>query len=121
MANSFLSENDQILDSLGKVPSSEIEAAYLIHEELSLRIGPSILACPAPIELQTADNLFVPQEASSCDLRLQTILFGQLFLVELSQLAIPRNGVISMFRKNFLSSEREFCTTNESQLDFLLF
>ena len=43
----------------GTVPSSGIEAANLIHEDLCLRIGPSILACPAPIELKTAINLFL--------------------------------------------------------------
>ena len=74
LARSFPSENDQTIDSLGKVPSFEIEAAYLTHEELCLRIGLSILACPAPIELQT-QIFFVLQEASSFE---QLFLFGQL-------------------------------------------
>ena len=60
---------------------------------LSLRTGLSILACPAPIELQTANNLLVLQEASSYDIRLQTISVEQLFLLEqLVQLTFQRNS-----------------------------
>ena len=69
MASSLLSENDQEIDSPGQVLFSENEAAFLIHEELYLRIGPSILACPAPNELQTATTLFGLQEASLYDTR----------------------------------------------------
>ena len=70
---------DQIKDSPCGVPCVESEAAYRIHEELCLRSLPSTLACPAQITLQTENNHFVPQEPSSYDLRLQIILFEQLF------------------------------------------
>ena len=84
--------SDQIIDSPDKVPSFENEAAHKIREELCLHIEPSFLACPAQIDLQTAYNLFVPQEAFSCDIRLQTILFERLFLLEqLGQVAFQRN------------------------------
>ena len=80
--------------SLGKVASSETEAAYLIHEELCLRIGPSMLVCPAPIELQIANNIFDLQEASSYYIRLQTFSFEQLLLLEqLGQLEFQRSCV----------------------------
>ena len=66
-----------IIDSPGKVSSSENGAAYLIHEELSVcTLHPEFL--PVQLRLsftQTVINIFVLQEASSYDVRLQTILF----------------------------------------------
>ena len=74
IASSFLSDNDQIIDSLDKVPSFENEAPDWILDEVWLHPRPSILVISARIELQTVNNLFVPQEASSYDILLQTIL-----------------------------------------------
>ena len=88
----------------------------MIHEGLFLRIGPSILACPAPIELQTANNLFVLQEASSYDTRLQTILFEQLFLLE-------QLGQLAYCVKSLCSEKLLFLNENFAQhlrLDFSL-
>ena len=65
IASSLHSENDQIIASHGEVPFSVIDGVCLIHEELCVRIGPAILACPAPIGLQTATNLVVLLETSS--------------------------------------------------------
>ena len=93
----------QIIDSPGKVPSSENEAAYLIQEEFCLRTAPSFLACPTRVALQTENNLFVLQDASSYDIRLQIIWFERhLLLEQLGQLVFQGNSAI---QKNFSLSE----------------
>ena len=51
-------ESNQIIFSLGKVPSFENEAVDRIVEKLCLQSRPSILARPARILLQKANNLF---------------------------------------------------------------
>ena len=82
----------------------------------------SFLARPVEIELQTAKDHFVPQEASSYDIRLQTTLFEQPFLLEqLGQLAFQGNCVILYAQKELFPSLKEnLAQLPEFRLDLLL-
>ena len=123
MANSSLSWCNQIIESLGKVPSFENEAVHPILEELCLHLRPSILAYPARIGLQTVNNLLVPQEAISYDIPLQRVLIEQLFLLEqVDRIEIQENHELLAQAELILSfSEQVSCAPFESGLDFLLF
>ena len=113
-ASSLLSEYDQMIGS-SEVPSSKSEAVDRIHRELCLRSLPSIL--------QRVNNLFVPQEASSYDIQLQTFLFEQLFLLEQPrQLAFHRNcGYLHAQQDVFFSLNENLAQHSSLDLIFSCF
>ena len=93
-----------MIDSLGKVPSSENEVGYLIHEELCQHPASSILVCPIQIVLQTI--LSEPH----------------ILLERLDPHSSRRNYETSLCSDRIFSlSSWESRTTAMSRLDFLLF
>ena len=73
MEPDFLSGNDHMPVSLGRVPCAENESVGLIHGKQCLHFLLLILA--SQIMLQTMSDSFVPQEVISYDIPLERVLY----------------------------------------------